>query len=309
MALPLIQSGGGGGGAAPVTSVFTRTGAVVAAANDYSFSQISGSVAATQLPNPSATTLGGIESLASVASKWINTISTSGVPSATQPAASDLSVAALANGITATTQAALDNSTKLATTAYADAAVTASTLTIASPGYLMMPWERYSTVANYVTTALAANAVWGFVFNVRDTITITAAQAVVAANTAATITNFYAGIYNLAGNLLIEFKFPVTSNQVGVITATLAPASFKLTPGTYIYAFGSELSVGTFTLGGFEMLSGATLIAGALNTKSTRIGFKTAMISAGHLVGSGLTQAAMTASSTQGSLMYCLVSA
>ena len=49
------------------------------------------SLVGADLPNPSATTLGGIESLAAVASKWINQISTSGVPSATQPAATDLS--------------------------------------------------------------------------------------------------------------------------------------------------------------------------------------------------------------------------
>ncbi len=55
------------------------------------FTDISGSVAATQLPNPTASTLGGIESLASVAHKWINQISTSGVPSATQPATTDIS--------------------------------------------------------------------------------------------------------------------------------------------------------------------------------------------------------------------------
>jgi hypothetical protein len=55
------------------------------------FSDINGSVAASQLPNPSATTLGGIESIAAVSHKWINSISTSGVPSLTQPAAADLS--------------------------------------------------------------------------------------------------------------------------------------------------------------------------------------------------------------------------
>lgn len=49
----VIQPGGGGGGA--VSSVFTRTGAVVAATNDYSFSQISGTIAASQLPLPAAT--------------------------------------------------------------------------------------------------------------------------------------------------------------------------------------------------------------------------------------------------------------
>ncbi len=58
------------------------------------FTDISGSVAAAQLPNPSASTLGGVESLAAVASNWINTISTSGVPSATQPAFTDISGAA-----------------------------------------------------------------------------------------------------------------------------------------------------------------------------------------------------------------------
>lgn len=66
------------------------------------FSDISGSVAAAQLPNPSASTLGGIESLAAVSHKWINTISTSGVPSATQPAFSDISGAATYSQLPAT---------------------------------------------------------------------------------------------------------------------------------------------------------------------------------------------------------------
>jgi hypothetical protein len=55
------------------------------------FTDISGVASAAQLPNPTATTLGGIESLAAVTSKWINTISTAGVPSATQPAFTDIS--------------------------------------------------------------------------------------------------------------------------------------------------------------------------------------------------------------------------
>jgi len=49
------------------------------------------SLVGADLPNPSATTLGGIESYASVAHQWINAISTSGVPSSTQPAFSDIS--------------------------------------------------------------------------------------------------------------------------------------------------------------------------------------------------------------------------
>jgi hypothetical protein len=53
------------------------------------------SLVGADLPNPSATTLGGIQSLAAVGSRWINTISTSGVPSATQPAFTDISGTAL----------------------------------------------------------------------------------------------------------------------------------------------------------------------------------------------------------------------
>ncbi len=55
------------------------------------FSQLTGSATGAQLPNPSASTLGGIESLAAVSHNWINTISTGGVPSATRPACADLS--------------------------------------------------------------------------------------------------------------------------------------------------------------------------------------------------------------------------
>jgi len=46
---------------------------------------------ASLIPSPSASTLGGVESYASVSHQWINSISTSGVPSSTQPAFSDIS--------------------------------------------------------------------------------------------------------------------------------------------------------------------------------------------------------------------------
>jgi hypothetical protein len=43
------------------------------------------------LPTPTASTLGGVESLVATSHQWINTISTAGVPSSTQPAFSDIS--------------------------------------------------------------------------------------------------------------------------------------------------------------------------------------------------------------------------
>lgn len=50
-----------------------------------------GTISGSDLPNPSSSTLGGVQSYASVSHQWINTISTSGVPSSTQPAFSDIS--------------------------------------------------------------------------------------------------------------------------------------------------------------------------------------------------------------------------
>lgn len=49
------------------------------------------SLVGADLPNPSASTLGGIRSAAAVSNQWINSISTSGVPSLSQPAFSNLS--------------------------------------------------------------------------------------------------------------------------------------------------------------------------------------------------------------------------
>jgi hypothetical protein len=55
---------------------------------------VTGTLPATSLPTPTASTLGGVESLAPTNHQWINAISTAGVPSSTQPACGDLSNAA-----------------------------------------------------------------------------------------------------------------------------------------------------------------------------------------------------------------------
>jgi uncharacterized protein YqgV (UPF0045/DUF77 family) len=87
---------------------------------------VAGTLPAAQLPNPSASTLGGIQSLASVSHQWINTISTSGVPSATQPAFTDISgsvaagqMPALTGDCTTSAGAVATTCTKLNGTAFA----------------------------------------------------------------------------------------------------------------------------------------------------------------------------------------------
>ena len=107
----------------------TSVGAAVTAAQ-LAFTDISGSVAASQLPNPTASTLGGIESYAAVSNQWINAISTSGVPSSTQPAFTNIS------GIATWPQMPLSNATGGIAfgNAVAGAKVTAGTLsTVLTP--------------------------------------------------------------------------------------------------------------------------------------------------------------------------------
>ena len=77
--------------AAGVSSVFGRSGAVVAADNDYSFSQISGTVGASQLPSPTNATRGGVLSNTPVTSNWVTYIDTTGVPHIAQPSFGDIS--------------------------------------------------------------------------------------------------------------------------------------------------------------------------------------------------------------------------
>lgn len=90
------------------------------------------SVPASALPNPSATTLGGIQSLAAAASKWINTISTSGVPSATQPAFTDIFGSVAASQMPALTGDVTTSAGALATTIAANAVTNAKAAQMAA---------------------------------------------------------------------------------------------------------------------------------------------------------------------------------
>lgn len=82
----------------------------------------SGTLPAARLPNPTASTLGGIESLTCSANQWLNTISTSGVPACAQPAFSNISGTATAT----------QGGTGLATYAQGDLLYASATNTLAA---------------------------------------------------------------------------------------------------------------------------------------------------------------------------------
>lgn len=101
----------------PVTSVFGRTGAVAAVTSDYAFSQISGSVAASQLPNPGTSSLGGVFSKAAVTSQFLTSISSvDGSIGQEQPAFTDISGSVAASQMPALTGDVTTSAGAVATT-------------------------------------------------------------------------------------------------------------------------------------------------------------------------------------------------
>jgi hypothetical protein len=68
------------------------TGPVVSIVCSLPASKItSGTLAAARLPTPTASSLGGVQSIAPVSHQWVTSISTSGIPSLSQPSLADLS--------------------------------------------------------------------------------------------------------------------------------------------------------------------------------------------------------------------------
>lgn len=142
----LITAAANGSGGGSVSLTAGNTGIVL------SPSTITGT-GTISIGNPSASTLGGIESLAAVTSNWIRAISTSGVPTASQPAFTDISGSAtLAQlpSIAAYTKLANNTGSSATPTAIGDflgtQIVTASaTLTATSPSYTILNLNGAST--------------------------------------------------------------------------------------------------------------------------------------------------------------------
>jgi hypothetical protein len=98
------------------------------------------------LPNPSSSTLGGVESFAAVSSQWIRQISTSGVPTASQPAFTDISGSVAAGQLPNPTASTLGGIESLA-------AVTSKWInTISTSGVPSATQPAFSDISGSVTS-------------------------------------------------------------------------------------------------------------------------------------------------------------
>ena len=203
-----------------VPTVFGRSGAVTAAGGDYSCAQVTGCT-------PNTTTVAGHALTSNVAIS-----------------ASDLGSGALANGITATTQAPGDNSTKVATTAFVmQQAGSSSTVWVPFPGYNSINQAAFPTSAN---TA----AVFGFIVPM----TLTTSKVVYRVGSTAdnTANTYEIGIYNGSGTLVAHFQAAGTtfSPATGATkTQNWAEGTVTLPPGKYYEAIVSSCTsaCATFT--------------------------------------------------------------
>jgi hypothetical protein len=89
--IPSFQTCPTGGGGGNVINYGTPTANQIAQWTDSTHVQGISTLPASVLPNPTASTLGGIESIVSASHNWIAYIDTSGVPHQSQPASADLS--------------------------------------------------------------------------------------------------------------------------------------------------------------------------------------------------------------------------
>lgn len=120
----------------------------------------SGTLPAARLPNPSASTLGGIQSFAGSSHNFITSISTSGVPSAAQPSFSDIS------GTATATQGGTGLSTyTTGDLPYASGTNTLSKLAIGTTGQVLTvsgghPAWGTSAASNLQSFTTAGTATW-----------------------------------------------------------------------------------------------------------------------------------------------------
>lgn len=251
----------------------------------------SGTLPPGRLPNPSASTLGGIESLASSAHRWINQVSTSGVPSTSQPACGDLSDA-VASCNTDATNAGNISSGLLQ--------VARGGTNCAAPYAVNPQTSTYAVVAADFTCMKTITVASG-----TFTITLVASGSQPAAGTWIRILNYGSGVVTVARNGQ-NINGGTTSLILQSGSATVPSQMFVTSDGTNYFAgdnFANPMtSAGDIIYGSTTGLptrlaagtTGTPLLAGSPPTYSSIL-YLTSLISGGVVCGTSTTQLASSA--------------
>jgi len=191
------------------------------AATSVPASGVSGTLLASNLPNPTASTLGGVQSLAPTAHQWINTISTAGVPASTQPAFSDIS------GSVAASQLPNPSATSLGGVQSAAPLAHQWISTISTTGVPTLSQPAFSDISGSANDAQLPSDQCTL-----TKYTITGAQLTAAASATPTVT-----LYTLPSTstriCLVEISGTTSFTGTGITAATVRLQSGAATPILY----------------------------------------------------------------------------
>jgi hypothetical protein len=286
------------GASYPAAGVMISTGSgygtSIAETNNYVLVGVGGAwtaaaITGAMLPNPSASTLGGVESITSAANNWVSYIDTSGVPHQSQPTLASIAAGVAPSGTFDFTSAtpvvptatATDSSTKAASTAFARA-VTAADSTAD-------PWITTAHNGNSAVFSSSANkaAFFGIILPFQKT-TTQVSYYVGTADTTNTGSNYDLGIYSGTSGgtcTLVAHTGPIaasTSMTANGHTVSWTGGSVTLQPGRYYIAWTSAATSNTAVLYGD---SSASSFAGG--TSAGSVG--NVSISAGGTLGASQT--------------------
>lgn len=192
------------------------------------------------LPNPSSSSLGGIQSLAAVTSKWINTISTSGVPTATQPAFSDIS------GNIAGSQLP-------------------TTFESAGIGWFLAWWGHTSPTTSGTNAGLTTAKL---IYSVQVLELITVRKISFKVNTAVAASKVYVALYDSGGTLVTNSSNGGAASTSAVNVTTTLGTPFTISPGFYYVFIQADTTGVTLDSSG----AAATNLYNLMNANVTRMG-------------------------------------
>ena len=208
------------------------------------------SLVGADLPLPTASTLGGVKSLAASTNKFLTSIGTDGLPVSAQPSAANLSDGTTGSGTVVLstsptlsnpivgTQSSLDNSTKAASTAYVDSA-TANETGLAAAWFPSQQGGGAIIGAN-TTNPLVVSPNQVLLQLIFTSATIVIGKMTLEVFTLSSGSHVSFAIYSLAGNRLVDMG-PVLTTTTGYKTVSITPVTLK--PGWYFLAQTADSTV------------------------------------------------------------------